>query len=85
MGEIFIQNFGRKTREMRPLRRPRLRCVDNIRMDLRIIGWECVDWMHLAQDRDYLYTLQFAGHLLLDFDFWDIKNISQQTKNGKTT
>jgi hypothetical protein len=25
---------------------------DNIRMDLREIGWEGVDWMHLAQDMD---------------------------------
>jgi hypothetical protein len=25
---------------------------DNIRMDLRGIIWEDVDWMHLAQDRD---------------------------------
>jgi hypothetical protein len=25
---------------------------DNIRMDLRKIGWEGVDWIHLAQDRD---------------------------------
>jgi hypothetical protein len=25
---------------------------DNIRMDLREVGWEGVDWMHLAQDRD---------------------------------
>jgi len=24
---------------------------DNIRMDLREMGWEGVDWMHLAQDR----------------------------------
>jgi hypothetical protein len=23
-----------------------------IRMDLRETGWEGVDWMHLAQDRD---------------------------------
>jgi hypothetical protein len=35
----------------RPLRRPRLRLGDNIRMDLREIGWEDVDWIHLAQDR----------------------------------
>jgi hypothetical protein len=21
-------------------------------MDLRVIGWECLDWMHLAKDRD---------------------------------
>jgi hypothetical protein len=25
---------------------------DNIRMDLRNIGWESVNWMHLAQKRD---------------------------------
>jgi hypothetical protein len=25
---------------------------DNIRMDLREMGWEDVDWIHLAQDRD---------------------------------
>jgi hypothetical protein len=23
----------------------------NIRMDLRELRWECVEWMHLAQDR----------------------------------
>jgi len=25
---------------------------DDIRMDLRQIRWEGVDWMHLAEDRD---------------------------------
>jgi hypothetical protein len=37
-----------------PLGRPRCRCEDNIRMDIREIGLEGVDWMHLAQDRDQL-------------------------------
>jgi hypothetical protein len=36
----------------RPLGRPRRRCVDNIKMDLREIGWDGMDWIHLAQDRD---------------------------------
>jgi hypothetical protein len=36
----------------RPLGSPRRRREDNIRMDLREIGWEGVDWIHLAQDRD---------------------------------
>jgi hypothetical protein len=36
----------------RPLRRPRHRWEDNIRMDVREIGWEGVDWMHLTQGRD---------------------------------
>jgi len=35
-----------------PLGRPRPRWEDSIRMDLREIGWEGVDWIHLAQDRD---------------------------------
>jgi hypothetical protein len=26
--------------------------VDNIKMDLREIGWNCVDWIDLGQDRD---------------------------------
>jgi hypothetical protein len=38
----------------RPLGRPKHRWEDNIRRNLREIGWEVVDWMHLAQDRDQL-------------------------------
>jgi hypothetical protein len=41
----------------RPLGRPRHRREDNIRMDLREIGWECVDWIQLAQDRDQCHAL----------------------------
>jgi hypothetical protein len=26
--------------------------VDNIKIDLREIGWDVVDWIGLAQDRD---------------------------------
>jgi hypothetical protein len=36
----------------RSLGRPRRRWEDNIRMDLREIGFEDADWIHLAQDRD---------------------------------
>jgi hypothetical protein len=32
----------------RPLGRPRRRWVDNIKMDLRDIGWDDVDWIALA-------------------------------------
>jgi hypothetical protein len=35
-----------------PLQRPRCRWVDNIKIDLREIGWDCMDWINLAQDRD---------------------------------
>jgi hypothetical protein len=36
----------------RPLGRPRRRWEDNIKMDLREIGFGYVDWIHLVQDRD---------------------------------
>jgi hypothetical protein len=36
----------------RPLGRPRRRWVDNIEIDLRKIGWDGMDWIDLAQDRD---------------------------------
>jgi hypothetical protein len=36
----------------RPLVRPRHRWEDNIKMDLREIGFGDVDWIHLSQDRD---------------------------------
>jgi hypothetical protein len=36
----------------RPLGRPRRRWVDNIKMDLREIGCDGMDWIDLAEDRD---------------------------------
>jgi hypothetical protein len=36
----------------RPLGRPSRRWEDNIRMNLREIGWGGMDWIDLAQDRD---------------------------------
>jgi hypothetical protein len=36
----------------RPLERPRHRWEDNIKMDLKEIGFGDVDWIHRAQDRD---------------------------------
>jgi hypothetical protein len=42
----------RKLEEDRPLSGCRHKWKDNIRLDLREIGWKSVDWIHLAQDRD---------------------------------
>jgi hypothetical protein len=36
----------------RPLGRPRRRWVDNVNMELREIGWDDMDWIDLAQNRD---------------------------------
>jgi hypothetical protein len=46
--KILVGKPGTK----RPLGGSRRRWENNIRMDLREIGWEGVDWMHLAEDRD---------------------------------
>jgi hypothetical protein len=35
-----------------PLGRIRRRWVDNIKMNLREIGWDGMDWIDVAQDRD---------------------------------
>jgi hypothetical protein len=36
----------------RPLGKPRRRWVGNMKMDLREIGWDSVDCIDMAQDRD---------------------------------
>jgi predicted membrane protein len=54
MGEkrnTYILLVG-KPEGKRPLRRQRRRWVDNIRMDLGEVGWDDVDWIGLAQDRN---------------------------------
>jgi hypothetical protein len=41
-----------KPQGKRPLGRPRRKLVDNIKMDLREIVWDGMDWINLARDRD---------------------------------
>jgi hypothetical protein len=36
----------------RPFGKPRRRWMGNIKMDLIEIGWDGVDWIDMAQDRD---------------------------------
>jgi hypothetical protein len=36
----------------RPFGRPRRSWEDNIKMDLREVGWEGMEWIEVAQDRD---------------------------------
>jgi hypothetical protein len=54
MGEkrnVYRVLMGKPERK-RPLGRLRHRWEDGIRTDLREIGWESVDWIQLAQDKD---------------------------------
>jgi hypothetical protein len=45
---IFVGKSEGKT----PLGRPRRRCVDNSKIDLRELGWGGMDWIDLVKDRD---------------------------------
>jgi hypothetical protein len=45
----------------RPLGRTRSRWEDNIKMDFREVGWEGIDWIDLAQDRDRWRALMNTG------------------------
>jgi uncharacterized protein YebE (UPF0316 family) len=47
---------GKRERKI-PLGRPRRRLVDNIKIDLREIGWGVMDWIDLAQDGDQWMAL----------------------------
>jgi hypothetical protein len=47
----------RKPEGKKPLGVTGCRWEDNIRIVLREIGWEGVDWMHLAHDRDQWQAL----------------------------
>jgi hypothetical protein len=49
--EVFTGFLVGKPEGKRPLRRPRRRCEDNIKMDLREIGIDGSKWIQLAQDR----------------------------------
>jgi hypothetical protein len=41
-----------KPKGKRPVRRPMRRYVDNIKIDFREIGWDGMDWIDQARDRD---------------------------------
>jgi hypothetical protein len=50
-GGTYIGYWWESQKE-RPLGRPRRRWADNIKMDLREVGWDGRDSIDLAQDRD---------------------------------
>jgi hypothetical protein len=47
-GMLAVKSEGKM-----PLWRPRRRLSDNIKMDLKEIGWGCVDRIELAQNMDH--------------------------------
>ena len=67
MGEerVVCRVLVGKPEGKRPLGRPKLRCVDNFRMDLQEVGYGYMDSIGLAQDRDRWWTLVSAVMNLL--------------------
>jgi hypothetical protein len=73
--------MGREYREMRNtyrilvgkpegtrlLRRRRCGWEDNIKIDSKETGWDGVDWIHLAQDRDQWWGS--CGDMVTDLQF----------------
>ena len=51
-GVAYTGFWWGKTEGKKPLRRPRRRWEDNIKMDLQEVGCGGMDWIELAQDRD---------------------------------
>jgi hypothetical protein len=49
---MHIKYWWERPEKKRTLGRQRRRWVDNIKTDLREIGWGGMDWIDLAQDRD---------------------------------
>jgi hypothetical protein len=45
-------DFGGKARRKETTRKTRYSWEDNIKMDVREVGWGGMDWVDLAQDRD---------------------------------
>jgi hypothetical protein len=51
-GHVARMGEKRKAEGKRPLRRPRHRWVDDIKMDLGEVGWGDLGWIGLAEDRN---------------------------------
>jgi hypothetical protein len=60
VGKACVTHARGNTERKRPLGRPRRRWEDGMRNDLREIGWGCVDWIPLAQDKDWLRAVVSA-------------------------
>jgi hypothetical protein len=72
----------RKPEERRPLGTPRHRCVDNIKMDLRDTGWDYVDWIDVAQDRDSCEHGNEPSGSIKCWKFLSASKISRSSRRG---
>jgi hypothetical protein len=64
--------LGGKPEGKRPLEEPRRRWVNNIKMNLREIGWDGMDWIDLTQDRDQWRALMNGNEPSGSIKCWEI-------------
>jgi hypothetical protein len=50
--QIHIKFLSEKPEGKRPLARPTHRLEDDIKIDLAEVGYEIMEWINMAQDRD---------------------------------
>ncbi|KAJ4434116.1 hypothetical protein ANN_16436, partial [Periplaneta americana] len=62
----------------RPFGRPRRRWEDNIKMDLREVGYDGRDWINLAQDRD-----QWRAYVRAEMNLRRIGDDDDEDKEGR--
>jgi len=62
MGNSGERQFGR----------PRNRGVNNVKMHLKRTGWEDIDWIDLAQDRDTWLSVLSTLKQLRFYKMWEI-------------
>jgi hypothetical protein len=63
MGErrVVCRVLMGKSERKRPLGRPRHRWEDDIKLDRQVVGWQGMDWIELAHDRDRWQALVNAA------------------------
>jgi len=68
-GRGVYRVFVGKPERKRPLGRPRRRCEDNIKMNLKEVGCGNMGWIDLAQDRDrYLVLVKAVMNLRVPYN-----------------
>jgi hypothetical protein len=77
MGPVTRMGEGRKVYKVlvekpkgkRPLGKPRSRWENGINMDLKEMGWDGVEWIYLAQDRNWWRAVVNTGSVTTESVF----------------
>jgi hypothetical protein len=69
---IHIRYWWESQEGKRTLGRPRRRWVDNIKMDLRALGWGGMDWVDLDQDGDQWRAVVNTNEPWCSIKCWEV-------------